>query len=142
MRPEPSAAPVAASVVESPLQDKLGPCVSLGRVFMPTAERAQRAYRLNKCFGSLRHEASRERFAQDAEAYLREHGLNATELAMVANRAYIELLNYGVATVALAKLCRMHGVNLVQLGAGGMGLAPEAFMAQRKEANKGYPWEF
>ena len=124
------------------LMDKLGPCVTLGTVFLPSTERAQRAFRLNQCFGNLRHAANRERFAQDADAYLRAHGLSEAELALVAERAYVALLDYGVSTVALAKLCRMQGVNLVQLGAAGMGLTPEAFLTQRKAKNEGQAWQF
>lgn len=124
------------------LQDKLGPRVSLGTLFKPTAERAQRAFRLNQCFGSLRHAAKREQFAQDVDAYLSAYGVSDAERAMVHARAYTQLLDHGVSTVALAKLCRMQGVNLLQLGAGGMGLTPEEFLAQRREANKGYPWQF
>ncbi|MGN1056492.1 MAG: hypothetical protein ACI4QS_07240 [Comamonas sp.] len=126
----------------SNLELQLGPRVALRGVCLLTPERAQRGYRLSKFLAGLRHAANRDQFAADAVAYMRAMGLSEYEQSMVQQRDYNAMLDYGASAVALGKASPALGTNLLARGAGSMGMTVEAFIQQRKQANKGYPWEF
>lgn len=127
---------------EARLQEKLGPRVELTGLCPLTPERAERGYRLTRFLTSMRDPAQRERFAQDPQACMASFGLSDAERDLVTQRAYKEMLDYGACAVALGKASPALGTDLLARGAACMGLTREAFIAQRKLANKGYPWEF
>lgn len=124
------------------LASKLGPRVALNDLCPLTPERAQRAYRLNKFLANLRHASQRAQFSADPIACMQAAGLSDYEQAIVQQRDFNAILKYGASTVALGKASPALGTHLLARGAGCIGLSVEAFTEQRKQANKGYPWEF
>lgn len=130
------------SLTDAQLQDKLGPCVELTGLCPLTPERAQRGYRLTRFLTSMREPAQREHFARDPQACMQAFGLSDHEQRLVTDRDYTAMLDYGASAVALGKASAALGTNLLARGAVCLGLTTEEFIAQRKLANKGYPWEF
>lgn len=127
---------------DAELQAKLGPRVALTGLRPLTPERAQRGYRLTMFLTGMRDPAQRARFQQDPAACMQDFGLSADEQQLVHTRAYNAMMDYGACTVAIGKASGALDTNLLARGAVCMGLGTEAFIRQRKAANKGYPWEF
>lgn len=120
----------------------LGPTVQLRGMCRLTPERAQRGFRLNNFLTSMRQPAQRAAFAADSERCMVDYGLNEQECTLVRERDYNALLDYGASNVAIGKASGALGVTLLERGAKCRGQSVEAFIAERKAANKGQPWQF
>lgn len=120
----------------------LGPIAALRGLCRMTTERAQRGYRLTQFLCSMRQPAQRAAFAADPEACMTQAALTCEERDMVRRRDYDAMLDHGASNVAIGKASTALGTTLVARGAQGRGQTPEAFIAQRKLANQGQPWQF
>lgn len=120
----------------------LGPEVTLRGIVPMTTARAQRGYRLNRFLGGFRHAEQRAAFTADAEACMAAAGLDPVERDFVRKREFSAMLDYGASIVGVAKYARAVGVNLVELGALGRGQTAAEFVAERRRANEGKPWQF
>lgn len=127
---------------DAELAHKLGPRMALTGLCPLTPERAQRGYRLTRFLTGMRDPAERTRFAQDPAQRMRAYGLSEQEQALVNERAFQAMLDYGVCTVAIGKASAALGTNLLARGAECRGLSTDEFIRQRKADNMGYPWEF
>lgn len=124
------------------MESILGPVAPIRGSCRLTSERAGRAYRLNCFFSSLTEPAQADRFRQDEASCMTAYGLDADEQAMVRERDYARMLDYGVALVALGKALRLLGINLVAFGSACRRQSIEDFLTTRRQANRGQPWEF
>lgn len=120
----------------------LGPTAALQGLCRMTTERAQRGYRLTQFLCSMREPAQRAAFAADPQACMAQAALSPAEQDMVRRRDYDAMLDHGASNVAIGKASAALGTTLVARGAQGRGQSPEAFIAQRKLANQGQPWQF
>jgi len=120
----------------------LGPRVAIRGVCRFTPERAQRGFRLNTFLTGMRQPQQREAFARDPEACMAACGLSAQEQDMVRRRDYAALLDYGASNVALGKAGHALGITLLERGAQGRGQTVQQFVAERRAANEGQPWQF
>ncbi|MEN9888254.1 MAG: hypothetical protein RL559_291 [Pseudomonadota bacterium] len=120
----------------------LGPTVPLRGLCRMSTERAQRGYRLTQFLTSMRAPAQRDAFLSDPEACMAQAGLTPTECDMIRRRDYDAMLDHGASNVAIGKASAALGTTLVARGAKGRGQSPEAFIAERKRANQGQPWQF
>lgn len=121
---------------------ELGPRVEIRGVCRFTVERAQRGFRLNRFLTSMRQPENRDAFAADPESYMASQALTDAERDMVRQRDYAAMLDYGASNVALGKASPALGTTLVERGALGRGQSVAAFIADRKVANRGTPWQF
>ncbi|MDD2924649.1 hypothetical protein [Rhodoferax sp.] len=120
----------------------LGPTVPLRGMCLLTPERARRGFRLNTFLTGMRAPAQRAAFVADPERCMADFGLNEQERTMVRERDYSALLDYGASNVAIGKASGALGVTLLERGAKCRNQSVEDFLAERKAANKGQPWEF
>jgi len=121
---------------------ELGPRVEIRGACRFTTERAQRGLRLNRFLTSMRQPENREAFAVDPEAYMTSQALSEAECDMVRRRDYAAMLDYGASNVALGKAGPALGTTLMERGAHGKGQSVADFIAERKLANRGMPWQF
>ncbi|MBW8470295.1 MAG: hypothetical protein A3B67_08225 [Burkholderiales bacterium RIFCSPHIGHO2_02_FULL_66_10] len=128
----------------TPMRDDsaLGPRVEIRGVCRFTVERAQRGLRLNRFLTSMRQPENRDAFAVDPESYMASQALTDTERDMVRRRDYAAMLDYGASNVALGKASPALGTTLMERGALGRGQSVAEFIADRKVANRGMPWQF
>jgi hypothetical protein len=68
--------------------------------------------------------------------------LTDAERDMVRQRDYAAMLDYGASNVALGKASPALGTTLMERGALGRGQSVAEFIADRKVANRGTPWQF
>ena len=120
----------------------LGPPAALRGLCRMNTERAQRGYRLTQFLTSMREPTRRAAFAADPEACMAQAGLTPAEQDMVRRRDYDAMLDHGASNVAIGKASGALGTTLVARGAKGRGQTPEEFIAERKLANQGQPWQF
>jgi gallate dioxygenase len=120
----------------------LGPTAPLRALVRMTPERAHRAYRLTCFLTSMRDPATRAAFAADGEACMVAAGLTLQECALVRQRDYDGMLDYGVSNVAIGKASPALGTDLVARGAKGRGQSAAEFIAERRARNEGQPWQF
>lgn len=120
----------------------LGPVAPIRGLCRMTTQRAQRGYALTRFLCSLRHAPQREALLADLESCLQNSELTEHEKDMLRRRDFVAMLEHGAATVAVAKACRVWGVSLIELGSLGRGQPAQDFIAERKRANRGAPWEF
>lgn len=120
----------------------LGPRVEIRGVCRFTPERAQRGFRLNRFLTSMRQPAIREAFAADPETCMASQHLTEEERDMIRRRDYHAMLLYGASNVALGKASPALGTNLMERGARERGQSVTEFIADRKSANEGKPWQF
>jgi len=120
----------------------LGPTVPLCGLCPMTTARAQRGFRLTQFLTSMREPESRALFADDPEHCMATFGLTEIERELVRRRDYDGMLDYGASNVAIGKASPSLGTTLVERGAKGRGQTVEQFIAERKKANEGQPWQF
>jgi gallate dioxygenase len=96
-----------------------------------TLQRSVKAYRLNKFLHRLVEPGHRERFLADPEATFEEAQLTAEERAMVRNRAWRDLIHYGVIFFLLEKLGAVVGVSNLHIYAAMRGQSLEDFQKTR-----------
>lgn len=120
----------------------LGPPAPIRGLTRMTTARAQRGYRLSQFLCSLTQASCRQALQANEEAYMQACGLTEEEKAMVRRRDFVAMLDHGAATVAVGKASRVFGLTLVDLGALGRGQTAQDFIAERKRANEGKPWQF
>lgn len=123
-------------------EDPLGPRVEIRGACRFTPERAQRGYRLNRFLTSMRQPAVRASFMDDPEGCMARQDLTDAERDMIRRRDYPAMLVYGASAVALGKASPALGTTLVERGAIGRQQTVAAFLAERKRANEGQPWQF
>lgn len=124
------------------IESILGPRVVIRGVCRFTTERAQRGFRLNTFLTGMRQPLQREAFARDPDACMAAGGLTTQEQDMVRRRDYAAMLDYGASNVALGKAGPALGITLLERGAQGRGQTAQEFVAERRAANQGQPWQF
>ena len=96
-----------------------------------TLERSVKAYRLNKFLHGLIQPAFRERFLAEPEATFEEAQLTEEEKTMIRNRAWRDLIHYGVIFFLLEKLGAVVGVSNLHIYAAMRGQSLEDFQKTR-----------
>jgi gallate dioxygenase len=96
-----------------------------------TLDRSVKAYRLNKFLHGLIRPDHRARFLADPEAAFEEAGLTAEERRMVRDRAWRDLIHYGVIFFLLEKLGAVVGVSNLHIYAAMRGQSLEDFQKTR-----------
>jgi len=96
-----------------------------------TLERSVKAYRLNKFLHRLIEPEHRKRFLSDPESTFEEAGLTAEERRMVRDRAWRDLIHYGVIFFLLEKLGAVVGVSNLHIYAAMRGQSLEDFQKTR-----------
>jgi gallate dioxygenase len=96
-----------------------------------TLQRSVKAYRLNKFLHRLVEPEHRARFLADPEATFEEAKLTGEERAMVRNRAWRDLIHYGVIFFLLEKLGAVVGVSNLHIYAAMRGQSLEDFQKTR-----------
>jgi len=96
-----------------------------------TLDRSVKAYRLNKFLHGLVRPDHRKRFLADPEASFEEAGLTAEERRMVRERAWRDLIHYGVIFFLLEKLGAVVGVSNLHIYAAMRGQSLEDFQKTR-----------
>lgn len=97
-----------------------------------TGERSQRGYRINRMAMTLVSAANRARYQADEESYLRDAGLDATEIDLIRQRDWKGLMEHGASIYLLIKIAGAIGQTLPEVGAHTAGMTLEAFQASRK----------
>lgn len=120
----------------------LGPTAPLRGLCRMTTERAQRGYRLTQFLTSMRDPAQRSAFAADPEACMAKAALSPLEQDLIRRRDYDAMLDHGASNVAIGKASIALGTTLLARGAKGRGQTADEFIAERKLANQGQPWQF
>ncbi|MEN9888249.1 MAG: hypothetical protein RL559_286 [Pseudomonadota bacterium] len=120
----------------------LGPTVALRGRIPFTSERSARAYRLNQCLASLREEKSRQAFLADAEAFMASFGLTEHECALMRQRDFTALQEYGACLLSLGSALDVMGLTLVEFGALARGQTAADFVAHKRAQSKGQAWQF
>lgn len=91
---------------------------------------AIKGYALNKMCFSFNHQANREAFVADPEAYMSQYGLNEQQKAAIRSKQVLELLAAGGNAYYLAKFAGIFGLDMQDIGAQQTGMSKEAFMAK------------
>ena len=120
----------------------LGPTVALRGRIPFTSERSARAYRLNQCLASLREDKSRQAFQADPEAFMASFGSSEHERALMRQRDFTALQEYGACLLSLGSALDVMGLTLVAFGALARGQAAADFVAEKRAQSKGQPWQF
>lgn len=120
----------------------LGPRMPLRGLVRMTPERARRGYRLTCFLTSMRDPAARAAFRADPQASMAAFGLSEAECALVRNRDYDGMLDWGASNVAIGKASPALGTTLVERGAKGRGQTVADFMTERRARNEGQAWRF
>jgi protocatechuate 4,5-dioxygenase alpha subunit len=100
--------------------------------YLLTVSLAQQGYRLSSFCRSLMLPDKRAAFKADAEAYMREFGLNDTEMAMVRARDWLAMVRYGVNHFLVFRAAGVVGVGLTGTGAQMRGETLEQFKQTRR----------
>jgi protocatechuate 4,5-dioxygenase, alpha chain len=87
------------------------------------------AYPLNKLLFSFNHEANRQEFKKDPEAYADKFGLNDQQKEALVNFKFLEMLQMGANIYFLAKLAVPRGFSVQDAGAAFQGITTEEFQA-------------
>jgi len=96
-----------------------------------TLDRSVKAYRLNKYLHRLVEPEFRKRFLADPEATFEEAGLTAEERTMIRDRAWRDLIHYGVIFFLLEKFGAVVGVSNLHIYAAMRGQSLEDFQKTR-----------
>lgn len=96
-----------------------------------TGERSARGYRLNRMANMLSSPEHRARFKADEAGYLREMGLPAEEIALVARRDWKAMMDHGASIYLLLKIGAVTGHSIVDIGAHTGGTTAAAFHARK-----------
>jgi hypothetical protein len=95
-------------------------------------ERSARGLRINRFLHSFAAAPIRKRFAEDAEAAMREAGLDDHERDMMRRRDWRALMDHGASFFCLEKFARATGVSNPDMVAAFRGESLEAFLATRR----------
>ncbi|WP_312692467.1 gallate dioxygenase [Kosakonia sp.] len=98
-----------------------------------TQARSLHALRLNRFLHQLIQPGPRERFRQDQEAMFAEASLTEEECAMVRNREWRKLIQYGASFFLLEKLGAVIGGSNLDIYAAMRGVSLEEFMKTRNQ---------
>ena len=120
----------------------LGPTALLRGRIPFTSERSARAYRLNRCFASLRDEKFRQKFKADPEAFMAGFELSDHERELMRRRDFTALQEYGACLLSIGSALDVMGLTLVEFGAMARAQTPAEFVAEKKAQAKGKPWQF
>jgi gallate dioxygenase len=96
-----------------------------------TLERSAKAYRLNDFLHDLIVPAHREAFLLDANKLMAARGLTSEEMDLVTQRAWRELIHYGVIFFVLEKLAAVVGVSNLHVYAAMRGQSLEELQNTR-----------
>jgi len=96
-----------------------------------TLDRSVKAYRLNKYLHRLVEPEFRKQFLANPEATFEEAGLTAEERTMIRNRAWRDLIHYGVIFFLLEKFGAVVGVSNLHIYAAMRGQSLEDFQKTR-----------
>jgi len=96
-----------------------------------TIDRSVKAYRLNKYLHRLIEPEFRKQFLADPDATFEEAGLSSEERAMIRNRAWRDLIHYGVIFFLLEKFGAVVGVSNHHIYAAMRGQSLEDFQKTR-----------
>jgi gallate dioxygenase len=99
-----------------------------------TIERAVAAYRINHLLHSLIEPQVRAAFNHDEEAFLAASDLTDEERALIRNRDWIGMIQYGVIFFMLEKLGAVTGVGNIAIYAAMKGMSVEDFQKTRNAA--------
>jgi len=91
---------------------------------------AMKGYALNKMCFSFNHQANRDAFVADPEAYMSQYGLNEQQKAAIRSKQVLELIAAGGNAYYLAKFAGIFGLDMQDIGAQQTGMSKEAFMAK------------
>ena len=97
---------------------------------------AQKGYALNKMCFSFNHQANREAFVADPEAYMRQHGLNNEQAEAIRSKQVLALIAAGGNAYYLAKFAGIFGLDMQDIGAQQTGLSKAEFQAKLQAANQ------
>ena len=97
---------------------------------------AQKGYALNKMCFSFNHQANREAFVTDPEAYMRLHGLSSEQAEAIRSKQVLALIAAGGNAYYLAKFAGIFGLDMQDIGAQQTGMTKEQFKAKLVAANQ------
>ena len=90
-------------------------------------EMAQKGYALNKMCYSFNHQANREEFLADEEAYMEKFGLNDQQKQAIRDKVVLDLIAAGGNIYYLAKFAGIFGLGVQDVGAQQTGMSVEDF---------------
>jgi protocatechuate 4,5-dioxygenase alpha chain len=96
--------------------------------FVFDGQRSREGYWLNMFCMSLRHEANREAFRADEEAYLDKFALTAEQREAVLRRDWLRMLELGGNIYYTFKLAACDGMTFQQLAAKQTGVSEEEYV--------------
>jgi len=91
---------------------------------------AMKGYALNRMCYSFNHEANRQAFVADEDAYCTRYGLNPQQREAVRQRNVLQMISCGGNAYYLAKLAGIFGLDMQDIGAQQTGLTREQFQAK------------
>ncbi len=97
---------------------------------------AQKGYALNKMCFSFNHQANRDAFVADPEAYMQQYGLNAQQAEAIRSKQVLALLAAGGNAYYLAKFAGIFGLDMQDIGAQQTGMTKDQFKAKLVAANE------
>ena len=97
---------------------------------------AQKGYALNKMCFSFNHQANREAFLADPEAYMRQYGLNEQQAQAIRSKQVLAMIEAGGNAYYLAKFAGIFGLDMQDIGAQQTGMSKDAFKAKLLAANE------
>ena len=97
---------------------------------------AQKGYALNKMCFSFNHQANREAFLADPEAYMRQYGLNEQQAQAIRSKQVLSMIEAGGNAYYLAKFAGIFGLDMQDIGAQQTGMSKDAFKAKLLAANE------
>ena len=87
------------------------------------------------CF-SFNHQANREAFLADPEAYMRQYGLNEQQAQAIRSKQVLAMIEAGGNAYYLAKFAGIFGLDMQDIGAQQTGMSKDAFKAKLLAANE------
>jgi gallate dioxygenase len=123
--------PASVAAYREHMQHEVAGAEKLEGTYPYTLGRSVKAYRLNKFLHRLIQPAHRAKFLADPEATFEEAQLTAEERRMVRDRAWRELIHYGVIFFLLEKLGAVVGVSNLHIYAAMRGQSLEDFQKTR-----------
>jgi gallate dioxygenase len=124
-------APASAEAYREHMQHQTAGAEKLQGTYPFTLQRSVKAYRLNKYLHRLIEPEFRKRFVSDLEGTFEEAELTAEEREMVRNRAWRDLMHYGVIFFLLEKFGAVAGVSNLHIYAAMRGQSLEDFQKTR-----------
>jgi len=123
--------PASVAAYREHMQHEVAGAEKLEGTYPYTLGRSVKAYRLNKFLHRLIQPAHREKFLADPEATFEEAQLTTEERRMVRDRAWRDLIHYGVIFFLLEKLGAVVGVSNLHIYAAMRGQSLDDFQKTR-----------